>query len=189
MSKTPDQLPALTTPADNDLLIIEDVSAGATKKITRQNFLLGVPVQVAVAQFPDADTGTTTIPKDDTAPQSSEGTEFMTIDFTPRFAGSTLIIEVLFVGAYSTTDDLIAALFKDSDASSFSAAGEGGAAGALRNVKLQASVSAGGTTLRTYKVRAGGAAAGTVTFNGSAGTRLFGSGVNKSYIKVTEYAG
>lgn len=189
MSKTPPELPPLTTVADDDLLVIEDVSAGATKKITRQNFMAGALVQVAIASYTAASTGTTTIPKDDTAPQDSEGTEFMSIDFTPRFAGSTIVIEVMFMGSCSTTDDIIAALFLDGTASALAASGENGIIGGIRNIKLLHSESAGTATIRTYKVRAGGTAASTVTFNGSAGSRLFGAAVNKSYIKITEYAG
>lgn len=188
MSKTPPELPELSTPADDDLLIIEDVSAGATKKITRHNFLKGSVVQEVLVPFNDINTGTTVIPKDNTIPQSGEGTEFMTADFTPRFADSQLIIEVVVFASLSTTDDLIAALYKDSDADALAADSEDGNADTPRNIKLGHTEAATTATERTYKVRVGGSAASTVSFNGASAARLFGA-ITKSYIKITEVAG
>lgn len=188
MSKTPPQLPALSTAADDDLLIIEDVSAGATKKITRQDFLKGAVVQEVLQSFNDINTGTTTIPLDNTIPQSGEGTEFMTLAFTPRFADSTIIVEVVFYGSLSTADDLIAAIFKDSDTDALTAGSEDGNANTPRCIKLGFTEAASAATERTYKVRAGGGAASTVSFNGASAARLFGD-IPKSYIKITEIGG
>lgn len=188
MSKTPPQLPALSTPADDDLLIIEDVSAGSTKKITRKDFMKGAVVQEVLQPFNDIATGTTTIPKDNTIPQSGEGTEFMTLSFTPRSADSQLIIEVVVFASLSTADDLIAALFEDSDSDAIAAGAEDGNADTPRCIKFGTTIAAGSAAARDYKVRVGGGAASTVSFNGASGARLFGA-ITKSYIKVTEIGG
>lgn len=188
MSKTIPQLTPLATPADDDLVPIEDVSAGATKHITRKNLLKGAVVQEVLQPFNDIATGTTIIPKDNTIPQSGEGTEFMTLTYTPRSADSQLIIEVVVFASLSTADDLIAALFEDADTDAIAAGAEDGNADTPRCIKFGATVPAGTDAARDYKVRIGGSAASTVSFNGASGARLFGA-ITKSYIKVTEIGG
>lgn len=132
-------------------------------------------------------TGTTTIPQDDTIPQSTEGTQFMTVAITPSSALNVLSIESSFNGASTVNQFPIMALFQDSVASALSVTWvESGASGGapfilyLSHVMYAATVSA-----TTFKIRVGGNSASTITFNGSSGARAFG-GVFNSYITVTE---
>lgn len=134
-------------------------------------------------------TGTTLIPGDDSIPTKTEGDERLVMDpFTPKSAKSKLRIEGKFFLA-STCEDplyLIAAVFKDDDTPSIG----GGALDSnyefpLVCVPFSFEVASGSTTARTYKVRCGGSAAGTTTFNGVGGSRLLG-GVLYSSITVTE---
>lgn len=131
-------------------------------------------------------TGTTTIPNDDTIPQNTEGTEFMTRAFTPGHANSTLRIEVTAHIASTVAGICTMALFQDADVNAIAAVQErldGTAAG--YQMRMTFYVAAGSTAARTYKVRIGNSAASTLTFNGAAGARLMG-GVMASGIYITE---
>jgi hypothetical protein len=132
-------------------------------------------------------TGTTTVPLDDTIPQISEGTEFLTQAITPVSATDVLEIEVVLNVAGSTAGGtIIVALFQDATANALCAvAVKFAAAGDNQQVKLLHRMVAGTTSATTFRVRAGLAAAGTVTVNGSAGARQFG-GVMLSSLSIRE---
>jgi hypothetical protein len=145
-------------------------------------------MQVRKTIVTSSGTTTTTIPFDDTIPQNTEGAEFMTCAITPTSTASTLKIDVVVHGAFSGTDGnwLIAALFQDTTADALATGAHtvfGTSFGG--QVKFTHVMSAGTTSATTFKVRAGMSAAGTLTFNGSAGSRVFG-GTCASSIVVTE---
>ena len=133
-------------------------------------------------------TGTATIPQDDTIPQNTEGTEFMTLSITPTSATSRLRIDVVVNGAGSATNSWIVALFQDSTANALAAISYNIAA---NNVAETAAftyyMTAGTTSSTTFKVRGGLISAGTYTFNGQSSSRLLG-GVMASSITITEIA-
>ena len=132
-------------------------------------------------------TGTTTIPADDTIPQITEGNEYMTRSITPTNASSILKIEVTIVLANSAATTMIAALFQDSTANALAAVpSKPPAGGDMITISFTHYMTAGTTSSTTFRVRAGGAAAGTTTFNGFGGNRIFG-GVMSSSIVITEY--
>jgi len=124
---------------------------------------------------------------DDTIPQNTEGSEIMTINYTPQYADSILKIEVLCnVTTQVASNVIIGALFKDSEAGAFAA----NSAYVQTNdfnaqFKLEAEVSANSTATRTYAFRLGGHTAGSIYVNGGASARRFG-GVQVSHIRVTE---
>ena len=66
-------------------------------------------------------TGTTTIPFDNTIPQSTEGTNFFSVAFTPSAAGNLIRVEATIYGAYSVASHVIAALFQDATANALAA--------------------------------------------------------------------
>lgn len=144
-------------------------------------------VQVVYTQTGAVATGTTTIPIDDTPPQNTEGTEFQTLTITPTNAANILHIDVEFNGTLSVnTTWLIVALFQDTAADALkTAAAFFETAGGGSPIRFHYSLPAGTTSATTFKVRAGGNAASTVTFNGTAGGRLFG-GTLFSSITITE---
>ena len=139
-------------------------------------------------------TGTTTIPYDDTIPQSGEGVEFMTLAITPTNSSNKLRIDVVVNANNSSTSNqqLVCALFQDSTAGSlacsFQEADTGGSGagwwGATHNFTHY--MAAGTTSSTTFKVRAGSAQSGTTTFNGVGGGRI-GGGVAASSITIMEY--
>jgi hypothetical protein len=146
----------------------------------------GVMVQAVHYQTGALATGTTLIPSDDTIPQNTEGTEFMTLAITPKSATNKLLIDVTFIGSYSGATNLVAALFQDSTANALAAGWfVSGAASENITIRFQHEMTAGTTSPTTFKVRAGGNGAGTVTFNGQAGAARYG-GVLASSIRITE---
>ncbi|HZM22068.1 MAG TPA: virulence factor Pgp3 [Anaerolineales bacterium] len=147
----------------------------------------GVVVQRVITETGASSTGTTLIPLDDTIPQNTEGNEYMTRTITPTDAANILYIEVIVFAVHSVAAWISAALFKDSDANALAAmTGFSTTAGGGTPIVFRHKMTAGGTSEITFKVRAGGHTAGTTTFNGNAGTRVFG-GVMASSITVTEF--
>jgi hypothetical protein len=131
-------------------------------------------------------TGTTQIPVDDTIPQNTEGTQFLSVSITPANALNILDIYVSVMISASAIVHMTAALFQDSVANALAAKAQKAlAAGDLMQIELHHSMVAGTTSAITFKVRVGGNGASTITINGAAGARLFG-GVSASIIRVTE---
>ncbi len=132
-------------------------------------------------------TGTTAFPIDDTIPQITEGDEFMTRTITPISASSTLVIEVTIVLATSAGGTLGVGLFQNSTANALAAVThKPTAAGDNAVISFRYAMTSGTTSSTTFRVRAG-SGAGTITFNGSGGSRLMG-GVMASSIVISEIA-
>lgn len=145
-------------------------------------------LQIVESLSSAAATGTTVMPQDDTIPQITEGDEYMTVAFTPLNAASKLLIEAegIFAssagGAFGTV-----ALFQDAGADAIAVTtGILGAAGQASPFRISLLVTSGSLSARTYRLRIGPESAGTITFNGQAGARLFGT-LNKSFMRVTEF--
>lgn len=156
----------------------------------KEGYLTKPIVQEVNTQTGAVATGTTTIPNDDTIPQNTEGTQFMTMAITPKASANLLKIDVVFCAAYTTTasNRLIVALFQDTTANALAAASmRNSANNSMVTVSFRHYMTAGTTSSTTFKIRAGTSAADTVTFNGEAGARLFG-GVIASSITITEIA-
>ena len=131
-------------------------------------------------------TGTTAIPQDDTIPQITEGTQFMTLAITPRSATSKLIIQVVTCVTASVTDNVCTALFQDSTANALAALNAvNSVAGWVLNHSYVYYMTSGTTSSTTFRVRVGANGGSTITFNGSGGGRLYG-GVMPSSITITE---
>ena len=134
-------------------------------------------------------TGTTAVPLDDTTPQNTEGTEFLSLEITPTNASS--VLEVLVVANLSMNSGgggfhIIGALFVDSTANALQAFARAYTAGGdIASVVFTHRVSAGSTSARTYKFRAGPSSSATITLNGAASARRFG-GVMNSYLIIRE---
>lgn len=130
-------------------------------------------------------TGTTLLPADDTIPQITEGDEYMTIPHTPRSAINLLDVTALWCGTNTVTQQLAAALFQDAIANGLKVAVNANGAALLVPLPLQHQMVALTVNAITFRVRAGGQNAGTTTFNGAAGARLYG-GAMGSFMQVRE---
>lgn len=146
----------------------------------------GKIAQVVTLATTAVNSGSTTIPADDTPPLSTEGDEYMTLSITPRFATSTLIIDCVIHGASSAARLIIAALFRDSASEAIAATGiTTNSTNQTMAFPLRHMVLAGSTSPTTFKVRVGLSSAGTYTFNGAATARQFGA-ITKSSMTITE---
>lgn len=147
----------------------------------------GTTVQEVNTSVVTSTTGTTQIPSDDTIPQITEGTEFMTLAITPTSATNKLHIRVVIcLGSDTATRTLIAALFQDATANALNAGvTHMVTATAVTQIIIDHYMLAGTTSATTFRVRAGANNTGTTTFNGSSGSRLLG-GVLTSSITITE---
>jgi len=145
----------------------------------------GKIVQTVNTQTGAVATGTTVVPKDDTIMQNTEGDEYMTLAITPTKSTNKLRISVNFYGSNSANARVYVGLFQDSTADALAVASSYTAPGDATMISFEYEMVSGTTSATTFKVRAGGILAGTTTFNGEAGARLFG-GVLASSIIITE---
>jgi hypothetical protein len=152
----------------------------------------GFAVQVASTVSSGVATGSGSgniIPNDDTIPQNTEGTEFMTVTITPKSASNILVISAnTHLANGNATQILTTALFQDSVANALAVSTlfTGANTDTPFNVPLQHSMTAGTTSAITFRIRAGSHQSTTTTFNGIAGNRRYGA-ITKSSIVVTEY--
>ena len=131
----------------------------------------------------------TTIPNDDTIPQSSEGTQLLTQDITPKSATSLIRVTASAFGVTNGATSSEIAIFRDSGADAL-AATLGSTAVTVGYVTtcflgyIEYSV---GTSTVTYKMRVGRTGQ-DIYYNGiDSSTRLFG-GVAQTFLQVEEIA-
>jgi hypothetical protein len=170
----------------NDASFNDGTGIGNATVGSRQ-FVTGVPVQVVATTFSAVATGTTLIPYDDTIPQITEGDQYMTQAITPKATTNRLLIEAKLYISNSIIQEIIAALFQDATANALAAQLQyASTATGEVGVYVAHDMAAGTTSATTFRIRAGGVAAATCTFNGRAGARKFG-GISLSFMKITEY--
>ena len=172
--------PALGTPASGVLTNCTGVVSGALPA--------GSVLQVVNSQTGAVATGTTTIPRDNTIPQITEGTQFLSLAITPISATSKLLIQVNMFLSPSLTAYATAALFQDATANALAVSTAiAPAATGVAITSFNYFMTSGTTSSTTFTVRAGMQTAGTITVNGTDSTRLFG-GVASTSITITEIA-
>lgn len=162
----------------------------AAQGINYASLPTGSILQIVNYQTGALATGTTTIPYDDTIPQITEGDQYMSLSITPKSATSKLKIDVVAMLTTSASAGwMTVALFQDTTANALAAttsifyagSGYGG------TLPLTYFMTSGTTSSTTFKVRLGCNNAGTTSFNGQAGLRIYGGSMNSS-ITITEIA-
>ena len=147
----------------------------------------GAFVQRVSTQTGAVASNSTTIPLDDSIPQNTEGSEYMTLAITPTDAANKLQIDVSFFGSAATAAEIAVALFQDTTADALAADSVTDETNtARRQVLITHTMTAGTTSATTFKVRAGTSSGSELTFNGVSAGRLYG-GVAASSIVITEY--
>ena len=147
--------------------------------------LPGEMIQVRMNRDGAYSAGAATIPIDNTIPQNTEGTQFMSQAITPKSAINIIDIESVTHCDSPSNDNLTVALFQDATANALaSSTKNNGAANYRTACTLGHSISAGTTSATTFKIRAGGSVS-AARFNSSGGAAVMG-GTLASYIKVTE---
>lgn len=139
----------------------------------------------------DAGSYTTTavIPWDDTLPQIGEGFQIDAWSMTPAAACNIFDIEVVANVAHSVASEIVGALFVDGAANAVAADFDYvSAANALTQLKFRFRVRANSVSEKALTLRIGPSQAGTMTFNGSGGSRKLG-GAAVAYYRTVELAG
>lgn len=164
------------------------IRTNASGNIDQAYFAIRTPFGQQVAfQTGEVATGTTLIPKDDTKPQNTEGTQFMELLINFIGTKSKILIDIDCSLASSTTQTLTIALFQDSTASCLASKGQlYFNANYPTSLNLKTFINSQGLSSSTFKVRAGGDGSATTTFNGASGARLYGGSLT-SYIIINEY--
>jgi hypothetical protein len=148
------------------------------------NTLSGI-IQVATTAYATNGDLTTVIPLDDSIPQKTEGTQVLSITFTPKSATSTIEIEFVGFGAASSASVFIVALFKDTGADALAVSTMiAGGASLPDCITLKHSEASGSTSARTYKINVG-MNTGSCRLNGTLSARLFG-GIASSRLMIRE---
>ena len=158
--------PADTSPSGTDVTLTLPTSAGSSGQylqtdgsgtLSWQTITTGKVLQVVYGSTATTFSTTNAIPTDDTIPQNTEGTEFLTQAITPVSASSDLIIQVNcpFVGMDGLGNNVVS-LFVDSTADALATASTVvGANGWEEVLTLVHKVASSSTTERTYKARFG----------------------------------
>jgi hypothetical protein len=147
----------------------------------------GKLVQSVATTLATMSTNTSTIPFDDTIPQSGEGTEIMTRSITPTSTSNKLrICAMVHLSTASTAQNTVA-LFRDSGANALAVSCFTAVSGYMLSIPLIFEETAPSTSSITYKIQVGNTFGGTMTINGRSGARTFG-GAMISYLTVEEIA-
>ena len=142
-------------------------------------------VQIVNTNSGAVNTGTTTLPFDDTIPQITEGDQYMTLAITPKSTTNKLLIIAVGYFASNATANFTMALFQDATANALNAAHHTVGSDSIVPMTLVHYMAAGTTSATTFRIRAGNSASGTTTFNGSSAARKLG-GILKSSITIIE---
>ena len=173
----------VATGSDSQVL----TSAGAGQPCAFETLTTGKVLQVVNVQTGIKASGTALIPLDNTIPQISEGTEYMTLAITPISASSKLRIDVHLLGSASLAGQVFTgALFRDSTASALASTIVFEEATAyVQPIAITHHVSSGSTSTTTFRVRASQNQSGTFYFNANAD---YYGGTLASTITITEYS-
>lgn len=126
----------------------------------------------------------TIIPVDDTVPLITEGTQILSLAFTPKIATSILRVRVSIQGTPSANTAYSAVLFMDNTAIAVTSSASVGNGFSLP-MNLNKDVVAGTTSPITFTVRFGGGVANVFYLNGINGGRFFG-GICSTNISIEE---
>ena len=179
------------TTAAGDFAVFRGYASGVVRCVTYSK-ATGYPTSYApVVQEVEATPYTTyqstsvTIPTDDSIPQNTEGTEFITATITPRSASNRLVIEFRGMVGADANRTVAAALFQDSTANAIAAnAIEVPGVNSVMQIALKYEMAAGTTSATTFKIRVG-PGNGSAFVNGNGVSRIYG-GVSSLRLRVRE---
>jgi hypothetical protein len=147
----------------------------------------GKLAQAVTASSVTSGSTTANIPFDDTIPQNTEGLEILTLAITPKNASSTLQITATVTVSGGGLVSVAGALFVDSTANAIAAnLNTVGGLGYFSSLTVVASISAGSTSARTYKLRIGNSTGGTVYYNRWATGDLYSTAGPETRITILE---
>lgn len=150
------------------------LGAGLTNVVNDIQPASGSIIGSAFGSYAAATVLTVAIPADDTIPQNTEGTQIISVSYTPRLSTSTLYC--IFRGniAPASLENIIAAIFQGGSANAISSGMVTAAAANNRtHISVEGFYAPGSTSAQTITVRVG-AGSGNCTVNGTGGTRILG---------------
>lgn len=116
----------------------------------------GTIVTKVISTTSNAFTVNSLVPLDDTIPQNSEGSEVLTLSFTPKLPASNIVVRATCYVDGSTTNHVIGSLFVDNVANSFSTSDVSpDAAGRPRSFVVVGSYQNSSADSKTFKFRIG----------------------------------
>jgi len=183
--------PDATTIAKGKVQLAGDLAGTAAlpvigpSKVTQDKVAAGFVVQAVYLASTTVDSTTTLIPADGTIPQSTEGKEFINLSITPKATTNRLFIEGKITLSSTAANDLVVALFQDSGTNAIAGSIQDMSTNEIVTIPFAYEMAAGTTSTTTFRIRGGGAIAGTTTFNGRSGTNTLG-GILNSFIRITE---
>jgi len=161
------------------------LGAGLTNTVNDIEMASGSIIGTAIGTYTAATALTTTIPADDTIPQNTEGTQIISVSYTPKLSTSTLLCYFTGNASPTASDNIIAAMFNGA-ANAFAAGMYNSTAASIKvPLTLVGSYVPGSTSAQTISVRVGPSTAASVTLNGNAGSRLLG-GSSAAFLVVHE---
>jgi len=163
------------------------VSMVQTGAVTFEDMPAGSVIQVANYTTGTMATGTEIIPYDNTIPQITEGTQFMSLAFTPKKANSKLLVTTTVNGTASVNSVIIVAFIKDTATDAVASVGKYSVAGAPDCITFSTYITVSSLSAITFSVRVGLSVAGSIYFNGYTGLGVFG-GALASSITIEEIA-
>ena len=177
--------------------ILETVSGSGTIALTNQlsgmtdaSMPAGNVVQQVHYSTGSYASSSVLIPFDNTIPQITEGTEFLSVAITPKSASNILFIQVVLAANSNQTSGhgFTTALFVGTTANALASISALVQSGYLSPMGLNHRVVSGTTNELTFRVRAGGSNAGGPTMvNGFEGAK--NGGTISSSITITEIKG
>lgn len=180
---------ALTVGSNEQTLVADTTQASGVKWASVGGKLL----QEVTSESGSLVTNATTIPADNTIPQITEGSEYMTLAITPQKPTSTLIVEAhLNFGMTVANHWAIAALFNTdlavNNALTANAMWNSMGIAQYTMLHLHKTFPAHGLSVATtFRVRAGTDDGSALNFNGQGGVGLF-NGTNHSTLSIREVA-
>lgn len=149
--------------------------------------LPGTPIGGARADVGSLATGTTLMTPNDTIPVNTQGDQYMSKAYTPQSAANLLdVTSQMHLSNSSGASQIAAMLFQDSIANAIKVADvTQNTAAFICAIYINHTQLANTTASTTFKIRGGGNTAGTFTFNGVSGGRLYGGTMN-SFIDIRE---
>jgi hypothetical protein len=162
------------------------VHNGTNFTVLNPTMAQGGLVDTAVATYATSTGMSTALPRDDTVPQSSEGTEILSASLTPKSSTNKVRVSFTGFGSPNSAVAISAALFIDSTASALTATSTSFAAADTHSViSFMFEHTPGDTNAHTYKVRVGPSSGAIIRMNGNSAGRYFG-GIAACTLRIEE---
>jgi hypothetical protein len=168
--------PVTLTHADPTVLSVVPTSGTWTFTLINSGKISGDLVQRMYAASATVATCTTTIPRDNTPPMSTEGDQVLSVSIKPRTSGNRInVCAHVFLSAGAGVP--VASLIEAASTSACAAitSGQNTSANNITALTLCYQTTTQTTNTLTYAVRGGCSTAGTWTLNGESGSQLLGN--------------